>query len=373
MTTSPAPTSSSRIAEAPRGDALAALLIRSGAVLAERLAAAQRRRAVYGGTLDTALLELRALDEPLLAAYLAEAAGLPPAPAGRVAAPDQDAASLMPPEEARRLRVVPLGRKEGELELALHPDAERKGLRARHLYVVPEVRFRELAALVYGERPPGRFCSLLGRLGGATEVRRKLSTGAPPAPLVETGPTPRQAPPAATEPAPAAGQLGPEPEIEIVEDDTAPGQVLETLLGQARDAENPEEAARAISLLTELRATAAVPVLIDLVTDHRRPVAASARAALTALTRQDFGDARKSWLAWWQKARGKHRMEWLLDALGHKRAELRMAAADELQAVSGVYFGYHYDLPERDREEARRRWTEWWENEGRERVESDRS
>jgi hypothetical protein len=361
MTTSPAPTSSSRTAERPRrGEALAALLVRSGALSAERLSQAQRRRAIYGGSLDTALLELGTLDEALLCAYLAEATGLPAAPPARVAAPDPDAASLLPLEESRRLRAVPLGRTEGRLELAVHPEAERAALPEDRLYVVPEVRYRELEALVYGERPGGRFCALLGRLGGGGGVRRRVGAGmeAPPRPLVETGPR-------SGRPAPDPGA---EPEIEIVEDDTAPGPVMETLLGQARSAEDAEEAARAIALLTELRATSAVPVLIDLVTDQRRPVAASARAALTALTRQDFGDTRKAWLAWWQKARGKHRMEWLLDALGHKRAELRMAAADELQAVTGVYFGYHYDLPERDREEARRRWTEWWNTVGRERA-----
>jgi hypothetical protein len=362
MTTWPAPTSSSRTAERRRrGDPLAALLARSGVLAPERLAEAQRRRTVYGGSLDTALLELRALDEALLTAYLAEAMGLPAAPLHRVAAPDPDAASLLPRDEARRLRAVPLGRTDGALELALHPDADGAAAGEARLFIVTEVRFREVEALVYGERLVGRFCTLLGRLGDVAGVRRRLGAelGAAARPLVDTGPGQRRAPPPDT---------GAEPEIEIVEDDTAPGPVMETLLGQARSAQDADEAARAIGLLTELRATSAVPVLIDLVTDHRRKVAAAARAALTALTRQDFGDARKGWLAWWQKARGKHRMEWLLDALAHKRAELRMAAADELQAVTGVYFGYHYDLPERDREEARRRWVEWWNTVGRERV-----
>jgi hypothetical protein len=114
-----------------------------------------------------------------------------------------------------------------------------------------------------------------------------------------------------------------------------------------------------------MRVPAAVPLLIELIADDRRAVADAARIALRTLTRQDFGDSRRAWVGWWQKARTRHRMEWLLEALAHKRADLRLAAAEELQAATGVYFGYHFDLPERDRDEARRRWTEWWHTTGK--------
>jgi hypothetical protein len=33
--------------------------------------------------------------------------------------------------------------------------------------------------------------------------------------------------------------------------------------------------------------------------------------------------------------------------------------------MTGAYFGYHFDLPERDREEARRRWSHWWQTSGK--------
>jgi hypothetical protein len=37
-----------------------------------------------------------------------------------------------------------------------------------------------------------------------------------------------------------------------------------------------------------------------------------------------------------------------------------MTAAAELRKKTGQYFGYHYDLPKREREEARERWLTWW-------------
>jgi hypothetical protein len=38
---------------------------------------------------------------------------------------------------------------------------------------------------------------------------------------------------------------------------------------------------------------------------------------------------------------------------------------DELRKLTGEYFGYHYDLPRREREQARERWQKWWYESGR--------
>ena len=91
----------------------------------------------------------------------------------------------------------------------------------------------------------------------------------------------------------------------------------------------------------------------------------TARSTLLALAGDDLGPKRKRWLGWWEKMQHRPRLEWLLDALAHRDPQIRLAASQELQEVTGEYFGYHYDLPERDREEARRRWLEWWQNTGR--------
>jgi len=57
-------------------------LVASGLTSAEAVRAAIGRQAVYGGTLDTALLELGTLDETALWTALGQATGLPlPEPA----------------------------------------------------------------------------------------------------------------------------------------------------------------------------------------------------------------------------------------------------------------------------------------------------
>jgi len=57
-------------------------------------------------------------------------------------------------------------------------------------------------------------------------------------------------------------------------------------------------------------------------------------------------------------------MEWLFEGLAHKSPEIRFAASEELRLVTGEYFGYHFDLPRRERDEARERWHAWWRSKG---------
>jgi hypothetical protein len=127
------------------------------------------------------------------------------------------------------------------------------------------------------------------------------------------------------------------------------------------DAEGTGARARlAIEALGALADPAAVPVLIERLDDRDEALAAAAHAALVDITRQDFGRGRRRWGRWWGKARRRERIEWLLDALSHSDEELRLAASAELQRMSGGYFGYHFDLPARERAEARRRLLAWW-------------
>jgi hypothetical protein len=358
---------------------LASLLLGSRAAAPEKLEEAQRRRAIYGGTLDTVLLEMGAVDERVMAAHLAEAAGLPTPLPERLAAPDLAARDALSPADAQRLRVVPLGRDDGQLELVLHPDADAAAVAAWAqaagvavtAFVVPEVRYRELLAVVYGAQIPPRFCVLLGRLMGSARARERARAKAPVVapPVVDTGPLLTRPPPP-REPEPEIDvevepppPKGPTPE-ELAAAKAARERELEAHLAALSSARAAPDITRAIAALVERREPRAVPGLIDRL-GAERAVSQAAQAALVTLTRQDFGDSRRLWLGWWQKARARHRMEWLLEALGHKRGDLRLAASEELQAATGVYFGYHFDLPERDREEARRRWTEWWQTVGK--------
>ncbi len=351
---------------------LGGLLGRSGAVTEALLAAAQRRAAVYGGTLDTALLEIGAVDERTLALALAQASGLPRADLERLGVPVPGDTDWLPVAEARRMGGVPLVRRPDAVEVAVHPHADpaaivafaaSRGIAPVALAVVTEVRFYELLARCYGQPLSPRYSSLLAKLTGPDGLRRHR--GQPmnvPRPVVETGPVLRPRP---ETPAPEI----PEPEIDVTVEPPPPpppAPSAHALLAALEAARSPQEVTRAIAALEQSRSPQSVPALIERLRD--RHAADAAKAALVAITRQDFGTSRRAWTGWWRKAGDKERIEWLLEALTHKRADLRLAASQELQAATGVYFGYHFDLPERDREEARRRWTEWWRTIGRPRM-----
>jgi hypothetical protein len=89
------------------------------------------------------------------------------------------------------------------------------------------------------------------------------------------------------------------------------------------------------------------------------------------LTKQDFGVSARKWRKWWDDNRRRHRIEWLIDALNVKEAELRQSAFDELRRLTGEYFGYHHDLGKKEREAAVRRWHHWWLDNGRRRFARD--
>ncbi|MEO8551776.1 MAG: HEAT repeat domain-containing protein [Kofleriaceae bacterium] len=92
------------------------------------------------------------------------------------------------------------------------------------------------------------------------------------------------------------------------------------------------------------------------------------RKALTILTAQDFGPHEKKWRKWYETARRGHRIEWLVEGLGHKDDHIREAAINDLRRLTGEYFGYHHDLPRKDREAAAERWTHWWRETGQRRF-----
>jgi len=129
----------------------------------------------------------------------------------------------------------------------------------------------------------------------------------------------------------------------------------------------PERARAAAAALGDLRDVRAIPDLIS-AADGDHATAEEARRALIQLTKQDFGTKARKWRAWWEKNRDRHRIEWMIDGLVHPDNDVRLSAAEELKRLTGEYFGYHHDLPKRDREEAQKRWYKWWEDAGKRRF-----
>ena len=121
----------------------------------------------------------------------------------------------------------------------------------------------------------------------------------------------------------------------------------------------------AIDTLGETREPLAVLALVPVLSDKSSEIGAAARAALTTITRQDFGTDSRKWEAWWQQHKDHHRLEWLMDALTHEQASIRAAASEELKTITKEFFGYHSDLPKKEREKAQARYREWWKEVGR--------
>jgi hypothetical protein len=92
------------------------------------------------------------------------------------------------------------------------------------------------------------------------------------------------------------------------------------------------------------------------------------RKALVALTAQDFGTSERKWRKWYEGARARHRIEWLIEGLVHKEDAIRESAIGELRRLTGEYFGYHHDLPKKERESSAQRWITWWRDTGQRRF-----
>ncbi|HEX8106151.1 MAG TPA: HEAT repeat domain-containing protein, partial [Kofleriaceae bacterium] len=130
---------------------------------------------------------------------------------------------------------------------------------------------------------------------------------------------------------------------------------------------DPDVVAAASSALTTLGDVDAIPDLIGVIERADRG-GEHARRALTALTAQDFGASERKWRKWYDSARRRHRVEWLIEGLSHKEDAIRETAINALRRLTGEYFGYHHDLPRKEREAAAERWAAWWRDAGHRRF-----
>jgi hypothetical protein len=152
-----------------------------------------------------------------------------------------------------------------------------------------------------------------------------------------------------------------------------PVQELGHALVRARRAvhsSDPDVVAAASGALVALGDTDAISDLIGVIERSDRG-GDHARRALTALTAQDFGSSERKWRKWHETARRRHRVEWLIEGLGHKEDSIREGAINVLRRLTGEYFGYHHDLPRKERDAAAERWAAWWRDAGQRRFAQD--
>jgi hypothetical protein len=380
-------------------------LLAAGLVPLETVRAAIARQAVYGGALDTALLELEAIDEASLWNALSEATDLPVPDRAlcespeKYASPDGSALGDLGAAWWARNRAVPVGLEDGTLAVLCGEPIARDPIDAAaarlgipfSLYVAPEIWLAAVQQAVFDLPMAPRLVRLFARVVGAQPVRRWQASYSPaPRPeasaaierLLPAGRRPRPVaavpaqtpvPPAAQTPVPPAAQTPVSPAAQTPVSPAAqtpvspaaqtpaaplaaplPAQTPVAPLAAAGHPQPPAQAPAAPRF-----DTADVPALIERL-DAPGDDPAAARQALVALTKQDLGPKARRWASWWRRHQDDDRMDWLFEGLSHKTAEIRAAAEEELRALTGEYFGYHFDLPRRDRQAARARWQSWW-------------
>jgi hypothetical protein len=322
-------------------------LLAAGLVPVEGVRAAVARQAVYGGALDTALLELDAIDEAALWGALSAATelGAPDralceAPQ-KLVKPDGTDALELDAAWSARCRAVPVGLKDGALQILCGEPVARPAIEAATgalaipfaLVVGPEIWIAAVQQAIYGRPMEPRLVRLFAQVVGAQPVRRWQAAHTPAPPPVP-----------------------PEPPVEIpVRQPPPPSPPVVHAPAASAGAPVPTTSAR--SLGPSLHKDE-VPALI--VRLERGGDVEAAHAALVAITRQDFGTKPKRWASWWKKHQDDERIDWLFEGLSHKTPEIRAAAEQELRALTGEYFGYAFDLPREARQAARVRWRTWW-------------
>ena len=131
---------------------------------------------------------------------------------------------------------------------------------------------------------------------------------------------------------------------------------------------DPSRRLQAIDAVAALHDVEMIPKLIEHLKDHDDDLVEHAHRALVAITGNDVGGTHRKWASWWEKNRARHRIEWLIDGLGHADEKVRRHAGEELQRATQQYYGYHPGSPKRDRDLVAKRYRQWWDREGQRRF-----
>src|SRR5512142_3153358 len=154
---------------------LSSLLVRDGLIGVKRMEQAFQRQVIYGGALDTILLEMGALNEDRLAEYLSLASGLPPADRNLYDYFDPRAVQVCPRELAEEFRVAPVAFDGDALRVLVSDPVDLGQLESLATrigapiqpFVVPEFRFALIVERLFGVPTPSRYLSLAAKQAAA--------------------------------------------------------------------------------------------------------------------------------------------------------------------------------------------------------------
>jgi hypothetical protein len=195
-----------------------------GTLYPEQLQEALRRQEIYGGSLDTALLELRLLDAHTLDEILEQACGIPAAPAELIDNGHERPWDAVPAELAAVGWAQPLVRRGDDVLVAVHPDmpddllgALYRKVRRVKVMVTPECCLQKLAAERQGSVVPQRYAVVCVAYLSSHKRRPSVSgvfdlppdIGAPAAERAATLPPIRAGQGTVAEPMPLSESTGP--------------------------------------------------------------------------------------------------------------------------------------------------------------------
>ena len=131
-------------------------------------------------------------------------------------------------------------------------------------------------------------------------------------------------------------------------------------------ASNLERKRLAAEALDRLQAPYTVKALAEMLGSVDGVLAEICQRALVRTTFNDFGFSERRWLTWWQSNRTRHRIEWALESVNHRREEIRLHTIAELRRLTGDAVRWPAGpLDHKQRKEVRRLVEEWWTREGR--------
>jgi HEAT repeat protein len=162
-------------------------LEQTGALAADQLDAALRRQQIYGGSLDTVLLELDIVDAHTLEELLQQACGLPIVPVDLIDDDGDRPIGAIPDELVSIGWAVPLGYQGDRLQVAVHPDLpnERLGALYRTVpgvipMVTTECAREKMAAELTRSVVPQRYAVLCAAYLSALRRRPSVSDASHP-------------------------------------------------------------------------------------------------------------------------------------------------------------------------------------------------
>ena len=123
---------------------------------------------------------------------------------------------------------------------------------------------------------------------------------------------------------------------------------------------------RAVLAVSELKDRGALPALIELLGTRPKELAEDAHRALIEITKQDLGSSDRRWRAWIEDNREVPRTRWLIDGLRSQDEAVRKSSQQELNRLTGQFFGYRFDASRAERESGLQAWNDWWAGQSRE-------